>query len=851
MTCHPRLSIPRTFSTLRHSNPSSISAQTRALVKQGHYLSALKLYTQTPQIPDKFTFPSLLKASAALSNPNHGKSLHATIITMGLRFDPFIATSLINMYVKCGFLTNAVQVFDEMSERDGMMGDVTLWNAMIDGYFKYGCYGDGVGGIRRMKLMGVGPDGYSLCIVLGACSKLGSIVEGKQVHGYIVRNLFECDAFLDSALIDMYMKCGRPMDGLRVFDKLEDKSNVVVRNAVIGGFCENGMWEKSFEFYLQTKVDYNLGSAMFSNVLTACSYMNSLQLGMEVHCDILKFGFEWEPYVCTSLVTMYGRFMQVEDAKEVFDGIQDKGIELWNAMISAYIVSDFVQEAFEHYEEMRLSGLQSDSFTITNVLSGCSTTESYDFGRRVHGEMIRRPVQSSTAVQSALLTMYARCGYIEDANLVFSTIKERDTVAWGSMISGLFQNKRYVDGLKLFKDMTNEGVPSDSPILASLAGASAALEYAELGTAVHGLVIKNGTSLDLFVSCTLIDMYAKCGLPDSAEIVFCEMPHRNIVAWNSISSCYSLNGFPELTIGILPQIISQGLTPDPVCITNTLVAISSLTTLLKGKSIHGYYMRRNIQSDLQVENTMIDMYIKCGCSKYALCIFENMDRTTTVTWNSLIAGFGSHGDCVKAIELFKEMQEAGELPDDVTFLALISACSHCGWIAEGLRLFQSMKEDHGIEPRVEHYANMVDLWGRAGYLNEAYSFIQNMPIKPDKSVWLCLLFACRTHHNISLGELAADQLMQMEPSRGSNYVQLLTLYGEGELWEKAANMRLSMKDRGLKKNPGCSWIEMKDKVHVFLSGDSSSHWTLDIYETLKSLRNNMKEDDDWFDLIVL
>ncbi|KAF5175598.1 Pentatricopeptide repeat-containing protein, partial [Thalictrum thalictroides] len=822
-----------------------LGTKTRAFVQQGHYIEALRLYNQTiqhSQLPDKFTYPSLLKACAALSSQNHGKILHATIITMGLQFDPFIATSLVNMYVKCGFLCHAVQVFVKVSESEKVQQDVTLWNSIIDGCFRCGRVREGVDWFRRMKFMGVRPDVYSLCSILGVCSDLSGVVGGKQVHGYVVRNIFECDAFLDSALIDMYMKCGQPIDAWRVYDKLEDKSNVVVRNVMIGGFCKNGMWEKSFEFYAQTKKEgCKFGSAMLSNILMVCSQTGNLNFGMEVHCDVMKCGLEWEPYVCTSLLTMYGRFKLVEEATRVFGGIRDKGIELWNALISAFIGSGCVHEAFKHYDEMRSTGCQSDSFTVTTILSACGIGLFIDFGRRIHGEVIKRPTQNNTAVQSALLTMYAKCGYIEDAILVFSAINERDAVAWGSMISGFFQNKKYEEGLRLLKAMEADGVRSDSTVMASLIGATAALECGELGRVIHGFVIKNGTSLDVFVGSALIDMYAKCVLPDEAETVFWEMPRKNIVAWNSIICCYSRNGLPELSIGIFPQILNHGLTPDLVSITNVLVAISSLTTLLKGKAVHGYHIRIFSQPGLQVENALIDMYAKCGCLKYAHAIFQNMACKNVVTWNSIIGGYGSHGECLKALELFNQMQAQGELPDEITFLALISACSHSGSIAEGLRLFESMREYYEIEPKMEHYAILVDLWGRAGYLNEAYNFIKGMPINPDESVWLCLLFACRTHRNIVLGELVADQLMQMEPSRGNNYVELLSLYGEGQLWDKAANIRLSMKDKRLKKIPGCSWIEMKDEVKVFLSGDSSSPKTLEIYGTLRNLTRNMKK----------
>ncbi|KAF9591825.1 hypothetical protein IFM89_008475 [Coptis chinensis] len=581
-------------------------------------------------------------------------------------------------------------VFVKVSESEVCVQDITLWNSIVDGYFKFGCFEDGIVQFCRMTGLGIRPDAYSLCIVLGVCSEF---VAGKQIHGYIVRNVFMWDAFLESALIDMYMKCGCPMYAWRVFDKLEDKSSIVVRNVMIGGFCENGMWKKSFELYCQAKKDNcKLGSATFSNVIMVSSHADNLKFGMKVHCDVMKFGFEWEPYVCTSLVTMYGRFMQVGDVKRAFDGVLDKEIVLWNAIISACIFSNYGHQALANCVEMRFSGLQSDLFTITNILSACGTINSYDFGRRVHGEMIKRLAQSSTVVQSALLTMYAKCGYNEDAKLVFSTIKERDIAAWGSMVSGFCHNMKYEEDLNLFKAMQADGVRLDSTIVTSILSVIVALEHAELGRLIHGFAMRNGMSFDAFVGCALIDMYAKCALPDGAESVFSEMPEKNLVAWNSITCCYNRNGLPELSISFLPQIIHHGLTPDSVSITKSLIAISSLTTLLKGKAVHGYYIRLYIQSDLQVENALLDMYIKCGC------LNDQIVQSDLSKWR---------------------------IADDITFLALISACSHSDWFFEGVRLFHLMKEDYRIKPRMEHYVNMVDLFGRVGYLDEAHNWCPN------------------------------------------------------------------------------------------------------------------------------
>lgn len=211
----------------------------------------------------------------------------------------------------------------------------------------------------------------------------------------------------------------------------------------------------------------------------------------------------------------------------------------------------------------------------------------------------------------------------------------------------------------------------------------------------------------------------------------------------------------------------------------------------------------------------------------------------------MVAGYGSHSECMKAINFFNEMRKSGVTPDAVTFLSLISSCNHAGFIDEGLKLFHLMKLEYGIKPQMDHYINVVDLLGRAGRLDDAYNFIQNLDVEPERGVWLCLLSACRVHQNVKLGEIAANNLLKMEPNRGSNYVQLLNLYVEGGMREEAASLRALMRQKGLKKNPGCSWIEVKNELEVFYSSDSSSTKTIEIYETLQGLRSIMKKKGDY------
>ncbi|KAG8493475.1 hypothetical protein CXB51_010910 [Gossypium anomalum] len=823
-----------------HLNPALFNSNIKAFIQHGQFTKALQLFSVSPLSVTNFTFPSLLKASTFLSNLNYGKTLHSTIIQVGLHSDPYITTSLINMYTKCGSFSSAVNVFEEMVTREGFVKDVTLWNSLLDGYLKYGQINEGLAHFNKMQARGVLPDAYSLSILLGA---LG-FKEGKQIHGYIVRHIFKSDPFLETALIGMYSSCSRIMEACFVFDHLEDKSNVVVWNVMIGGFLENGGWEWSLKLYSLMKAEnVKFVSESFSSSLSACVYGDVVDFGRQVHCDLIKMGFENNPFVYTSLLSMYGKCQFVEDAENVFRQVLDKGIELWNAMISTFVCNKYSFASFEVYNKMRYNAITPDSFTISNVLSCSSMIGIYNVGRSVHAELVKRPIENSTAVQSALLTMYCKCGSVGDANFILSTMREKDVVAWGSMISGFCQNRKFREALDYFRKMkVDGGVRPDSDIMSSVINACTGLENVDSGCMIHGYVIKSGLHHDVYVATSLVDMYSKCGFLGMAERLFSDMHDKNLVAWNSMISSYCRNGLPDQSIKLFSKIIQHGFYPDSISITSVLTAVSSTAALLNGKIIHGYVVRLEIESDIHLENALMDMYIKCGFLKYAEYIFQNMSQKDLVTWNCMISGYGSHGNCIEALSLFNEMKNSGIKPDDVTFLSLISSCNHAGLVDEGHKIFQSMRAEHGVEPKMEHYVNIVDLFGRAGRLDDAYNFVKSMTIEPDRSVWLSLLCASRTHLNVELGELAAHYLLKLEPDRGSNYVQLLHLYGDAELWEKAANIRATMKEKGLKKTPGCSWIELRDKVDVFFPGDSSSMRTVEIYEILHSIGKHMEKE---------
>lgn len=663
------------------------------------------------------------------------------------------------------------------------------------------------------------------------------------MHAFLVRNALDSDSFLGTALIDMYAKCGQVTEAYRVFRGMVDKKNASLWNAMIGGFCHNGLWEESLELFVLTRSwGLELQSTTFSSILIACSTGEAVTFGEGVHCCSIKSGFELDPYVSTCLLGLYSKCGLLDEARRVLESATSKGIELWNSMISAYVSSSNALDALNVYKQLRLDNIMSDCITISNVLSACCIISLLDFGKGVHGELIKRPELNNIMVQSSLINMYMKCGSTEDAGLIFNLSKDWDIIVWGSMISGYRQNKKHECALNLFNKLREKGLKPDSAVIASVASACAELGFLVLGHQILGFAIKSGTNLDVFVASALIDMYAKRGLPQLAGVIFSGLPYKNIVVWNSMISGYGRNGLLDESISTCAQMSLHGLVPDSISITNLLASVSSLAALEKGKMIHGYQIRNEVICDSHVENALLDMYMKCGCLKYGQSIFDRMHLRNIVAWNTMITGYGHNGYCLKAIGLFGEMKRLRVLPDDATFFSLISCCSHSGLVEEGIAFFQSMSRDHGISPRMEHYLNMVDLLCRAGRLDEAYCFIKAMPMEADESVWLCFLSACRAYRHMEFGEIAADHLLKLQPEGSGSFTQLLNFYGEVGLFNKAAKVKLQMKELGLTKNPGCSWIEVKDRVQVFFSGDSSP-LIIEIHDTLRNLRRSMRGED--------
>lgn len=527
----------------------------------------------------------------------------------------------------------------------------------------------------------------------------------------------------------------------------------------------------------------------------------------------------------------------------MFDKIPHPDLVSYNTLISAYADRGETEPALSLFTGMRNMDLDMDGFTISAVITGCCD----DIGliRQLHSVAVSGGFDSYVSVNNALVTYYSKNGFLEEAKRVFYVMGElRDEVSWNSMIVAYGQHRQGLKALSLFQEMIRRGFKVDMFTLASVLTAFTCVEDLLGGLQFHAKLIKTGFHQNSHVGSGLIDLYSKCaagGMSDCRKL-FEEIPYPDLVLWNTMISGYSQNDeFSEDALDCFRQMQRVGHYADDCSFVCVISACSNLSSPSQGKQIHALAIKSDIPSNkVSVNNALVAMYSKCGNLHDARRLFDRMPEHNTVSLNSMIAGCAQHGIGVESLRLFEHMLQMDIVPSSITFISVLSACAHTGKVEEGQKYFNMMKEKFKIEPETEHYSCMIDLLGRAGKLDEAERLIETMPFSPGSVGWATLLGACRTHGNIELAVKAANQFLQLDPSNAAPYVMLSNMYARDGKWEEVATIRKLMRDRGVKKKPGCSWIEVNKRVHVFVAEEISHPMIKDIHEYLEEMSRKMK-----------
>ncbi|KAK8702062.1 hypothetical protein V6N13_020432 [Hibiscus sabdariffa] len=493
----------------------------------------------------------------------------------------------------------------------------------------------------------------------------------------------------------------------------------------------------------------------------------TLTLTQQIHARILLHGLNSSLVLGSRLTDAYIHLGSLQFAQKTFHAITRKNLHSWNTIISGYSNNKLFVDVLRLFSRMRREIVGVDSFNLVFAIKACVGLSFLKDGKLIHSIAVKFGLEGDPYVAPALGKMYGQLGSLRDARKVFEGFPERNSILWGTMMEGYLKFSEQLQVFELFRRMKESVVELDAFTVGGLVRACGMVSADKEGKMFHGLCIKmNFIDSNVYLQTSLIDMYLKCGLIDFGMKLFQETGERDVVLWSSMISGLAKNGKGLEAIALFRQMLQQPLTPNSATLDSILLACSLRGSLKQGKSVHGYMMRKGIDLDDVNYTSFIDMYAKCGSVAMAQKLFAQMPLKNVVSWSAMINAFGIHGLCSEALACFDQMRSENQVPNSITFVSVLSACSHSGKAEEGWKYFKEMTQDYGVVPTQEHYACMVDLLGRAGKIDEALSFIDGMPIEPGASVWGALLDACRMHRRVELAETVAEKLLPLEVGIG-------------------------------------------------------------------------------------
>ncbi|KAD5961026.1 hypothetical protein E3N88_12499 [Mikania micrantha] len=582
------------------------------------------------------------------------------------------------------------------------------------------------------------------------------------------------------------------------------------------------------------------------------------------------------PHLSLKLIKTYCDSNDLRRARQLFDKIPEPDLRSWTVLISAYTRRGCEKEAINLYTQLRDTEIQPDKFALLSLIKACATFGDLGEAQRAHNDAVAFGFHQDLLLGNAMIDMFGKCEDLESARRVFDGLRFRDVISWTSICSCYVSSGKPIKGLEVFREMVLNRVRPNSVSLSSILPACSELKCLNLGREIHGFVVRIEVGENVFVNSALVDMYASCLCIKQAELVFNRMVNRDIVSHNVMISAYFENGEAAKALAIfqrmkiegsklnyaswnavlcgclqagrtqhalefLADMQNAGFKPNQITSTAILIACTNLESLRGGKEIHGYIFRHGFFNDKTTLTALVFMYAKCGKLEISQKAFRLISKKDTVAWNTMIIANSMHGNGNEALMLFNKMINSGVKPNAITFTGVLSGCSHSRLVDEGLFVFNSMRQVHMIEPDAEHHSCVVDILSRAGRLEEAYQFIKNMVTEPTASAWGALLGACRVYKKVDLARIAAKRLFEIEPHNAGNYVLLSNILNNAKLWGEASEARKLMRHKGIKKEPGCSWVQVKNKVHTFVVGDKSNEHSDDIYMFLGNMNEKMRQ----------
>lgn len=540
------------------------------------------------------------------------------------------------------------------------------------------------------------------------------------------------------------------------------------------------------------------------SLLTSCKNLRALT---QIHPFLIKSGVDTDSYFTGKLILQCAISIPgaLPYARRLLLCFHDPDAFMFNTLVRGYSESDEPHNSVAVFVEMMRKGLVfPDSFSFAFVVKAAANFRSLRTGFQMHCQALKHGLDSHLFVATTLIGLYGECGCVEFARKVFDEMPQPNLVAWNAVVTACFRGNDVEGAREIFDKM----------------------------------MVRNHTSWNVMLA-----GYTKAGELESAKSVFSEMPLRDDVSWSTMIVGFAHNGSFNEAFSYFRELQRAEMRPNEVSLTGVLSACSQSGAFEFGKTLHGFVEKAGYSWIVSVNNALIDMYSRCGNVPMARLVFEGMpDKRSIVSWTSMIAGLAMYGHGEEAIRLFNEMTESGVTPDGISFISLLYACSHAGLIKEGEDYFSKMKRVYHIEPAIEHYGCMVDLYGRSGKLQKAYNFICQMPVPPSAIVWRTLLGACSSHGNIELAEQVKQRLNELDPNNPGDLVLLSNVYATAGKWKDVASIRKSMIVHRIKKITGWSLVEVDKTMYKFTAGEKKKGIDIEAHEKLKEIVLRLRDE---------
>ncbi|XP_078442409.1 putative pentatricopeptide repeat-containing protein At3g47840 [Wolffia australiana] len=650
------------------------------------------------------------------------------------------------------------------------------------------------------------------------------------------------------------VKLRRLSEARALFDQIPHPDAVSWTTLLSGYVASNNSLAavKLFSLFLLSS-PLRVDSFLLSLALKACGQGKLLGHGRTLHAFAEKSGLTASSvFSATALVDMYSKLGLLPSALQLFDEMPVRNLVSWTSIITALVHGGRFEQALCVFS--RMSGVGFDSHTLAIALTACGGAGFLVSGKEIHGCAIKSGLAAVSFVTNAIASMYWKCHKLELGVAVFALMPNPDVVSWSSLVAAYLNQGQAGAAIETFGAMARAGdVPPNEYTFSAAISACTGLGYLAAGEQLHARALHAGLASSASVSNAMITLYSSSGKMGEAEFVFQEMGCRDFVTWSAMICAQAQMGRIEQSFGLLRAMARTGDRPNEVAIGSLLSGCGAMAMLSQGRQLHAHAILAGLNRTAMARSSLVAMYSRCGSLPEARLVFEEIPRPELdhISWTAMISGYAEHGGGRNAIELFEEMLASGLAPDGVAFLSVLSACCHEGLLQLGLRYFISMEGQYGVEPKKEHYGCMVDLLCRAGALEMAEAVAGSLPpgVEDDGVVWAMVLRACRSGGQAEKGRQAAEKVLVAQPRCAGTHVELCNMYAAEGRWREAAAVRKTMREKGVRKETGSSWITVSGDVAVFAAADRRHGETEKIYATLDALvqwaRQAEEEEGDW------